>query len=72
MDFTLEIGSPVNKTVEKVYCKIRHKVEYNKYVVRSSTKSVVTYHKCGKKVHIKLVANTIGMVPMGNFPIDQQ
>ena len=30
-DSTKEIESPVNKTVEKVYCKIRHKREDNKY-----------------------------------------
>ena len=45
------IEAPVNKTVEKVYCKIHHKGKDNKYGVESSTKSVVTCHKCEKKGH---------------------
>ena len=51
MDFTVAIESTVNKTVEKVHCKIRHKGKDSKYGVGSSTKSVVTFHKCGKKSH---------------------
>ena len=50
---TVEIESPVNKTVEKFYCKIRHKRKDNKYGVGSSTKSDVTCHNCGKKGHLK-------------------
>ena len=50
---TVAIKSPVNKTVEKVYCKIRHKGKDNKYGVGSSKKSDVTCHNCGKKVHLK-------------------
>ena len=50
---TVTIESPVNNTVEKIYCKIRHKVKYNKPGVGSSTKSVVTCHNCGKKGHLK-------------------
>ena len=53
MDFTVAIEYPVKKTVEKVYCKIRHKGKYNKYGVGSSTESVVTCHKCGKMGHLK-------------------
>ena len=53
MDSTVAIESPVNKTVEKFYCEIRHKGKDNKSGIRSSTKSVVTCHKCGKKVHKK-------------------
>ena len=34
---TVAIESPVNKTVEKVYCKIRHKGKDNTYGVRPST-----------------------------------
>ena len=33
MDSTMAIESPVNKTVEKVYCKICHIDKYNKTVV---------------------------------------
>ena len=32
---TMAIESPVNKTVEKVFCKIRHKGKYNKSGVGS-------------------------------------
>ena len=46
---TVAIEAPVNKTVEKVYCKIRQKGKYNKSGVCSSTKSVGTFHKCGKR-----------------------
>ena len=53
MDFNVEIESPVNNNMEKVYCKIRHKGNDNKSGVGSSTKSVVTCHKCGKMGHIK-------------------
>ena len=35
---------PVNKTVEKFYCKSHHKGKDNKYGVGSSTKSGVTCH----------------------------
>ena len=48
-DSTKSIESPVNKTVEKVYCKIRHTGKDNKSGVGSSTKSDVTCHNCGKK-----------------------
>ena len=50
-DSTKAIGYPVNKTVEKVYCKIRHKEKDNKSGVGSSTKSHVTCHNCGKRGH---------------------
>ena len=50
---TMAIEYPVNKTVEKVYCKIRHKRKDNKFVVGSSTKSIVTCHNCGKRGHLK-------------------
>ena len=50
-DSTKAIESPVNKTVEKVYCKIRHKGKDNKFGVGSSTKSNVTCHNCGKRGH---------------------
>ena len=49
----MAIEAPVNKTVEKVYCKIRHKGKDNKSGVGSSTKSDVTCHNCGKKGHLK-------------------
>ena len=49
----MAIESPVNKTVEKVYCKIRHKGKYNKSGVGSSTKSNVNRHNCGKEGHLK-------------------
>ena len=51
MDSTASIESKVNKTVEEVYYKIRHKGKENKSGVGSSTNSVVTFDKCGKKVH---------------------
>ena len=41
--------SPVKKTVEKVYCKIRHKGKDNKSGVWSSNNSNVTCHNCGKR-----------------------
>ena len=50
---TVAIESPINKTAEKVYCKIRHKEKDSKYGVWSSTKSDVTCHNCGKKSHKK-------------------
>ena len=43
----------VNKTVGKVYCKNWHKGKDNKSGVESSNKSVVNFHKCGKKGHLK-------------------
>ena len=46
--FNVSIEAPVNNTVEEDYCKIHHKDKDNKSVVGSSTKSVVTFHKCGK------------------------
>ena len=49
MNSTVGIESPVNNTVEKPYIKICHKGKDNKSVVGSSTKSVVTCHKCGKR-----------------------
>ena len=49
----MAIEYPVNKTVEKFYCKIRHKRKDNKSVVGSSTKSNVTFHHCGKRGHLK-------------------
>ena len=49
MDSTVAIEYPVNKTVYKVYFKIRQKGKDNKSGVGSSIKSVVTCHKCGKK-----------------------
>ena len=45
---------PVKKTMEKLYCKIRHKGKDNKSRVGSYTKSVVTCHKCGKKGNLKI------------------
>ena len=53
MYYNVAIEPPVNKTVEKVYCTSRHKGKKNNSVVGSSTKPVVTCHKCGKKVHLK-------------------
>ena len=50
---TVAIGSPINNTVEKVYCKIRHKGKDNKSGVGSSTKSDVNCHNCGKRGHLK-------------------
>ena len=41
------------RTVDKVYCKIRHKVKDNKSGVGSSNKSDVTCHNCGKRGHLK-------------------
>ena len=52
-DSTVAIESPVNKTVEKVYGKIRHKGKDNKSGVGSSTKSDVACHNCGKRGHLK-------------------
>ena len=43
----------MNKTVEKVYCKSRQNGKENKSGEWSSTKSDVTYHKCGKRGHLK-------------------
>ena len=44
---------PANKTVEKHYCKIRHKGKDNKSGVGLSTKSNVTCHNCGERGHLK-------------------
>ena len=49
----MAIEYPVNKTVEKVYCKRRHNGKDNEYGVGSSTKSVVTCNKNGKNGHLK-------------------
>ena len=48
---TMAIEYPVNKTVEKVYCKIRHKGKDNKSGLGSSTKSDVTCKNCVKRRH---------------------
>ena len=69
---TVEIEAPVNKIVEKVYIKISHNGKYNKSGVVSSTKSVSTCHKCGKRAIWKVIANIIEMVLVGNYPRDQQ
>ena len=53
MDSVGEIEDPVNKTLEKDYCKSRHNGKYNNSGVRSSTKSVATCQRCGQKVHLK-------------------
>ena len=50
-DSTKSIESPVNNTVEKVYCKIRHKGKDNKSGIGSSTQSNITCHNCGKGGH---------------------
>ena len=52
-DSTMAIESPVNKTVEKVYCTSRHKGKENKSRLGSSTKSDVTCQNCRKKGHLK-------------------
>ena len=51
-DSTVEIVSPVNKTVEKVYCIIRHKGKDNKYIVGSYTKPAVTCRNYGRRGHL--------------------
>ena len=50
---TVAIEYPVNKTVEKAYCKSCHKGKDTKSGVGSYTKPVVTCHKCGKKGRLK-------------------
>ena len=50
---TMETEDTFNKTVEKVYFKIRHNGKYNNSGLGSSTKSVATCHKCVKKSHMK-------------------
>ena len=49
MASNVEIEAPFNKTLEKVYYKIRHIGKDNKSGVGSSTKSVATCYKCGKR-----------------------
>ena len=49
----MTIEPPVNKVVNKVYFKSRQNVKVNNSGVGSSTKSVATCHKCGKKGHMK-------------------
>ena len=46
---TVAIESPINKNVEKFYCKICHRGKDNKSGLGSSTKSDVTCHNCGKR-----------------------
>ena len=58
----MAIGYPVNKAVDKVYSKIRHKGKDNIDVVGSSTKSDVTCHNCGKKGHLKINCKSNGNV----------
>ena len=53
MNFTVEIEDTVNKTAHNFYFKIHHKGRDNRSGVGSSTKSVVTCNKCGKKFHMK-------------------
>ena len=53
MASNVAIESPVNKTVDKFYCINRRKRKDNKSGVDSYTKSVVTFHKCRKKGHLK-------------------
>ena len=72
MNSTVAIESPVNNTVEKPYIKICHKGKDNKSVVGSSTKSVVTCHKCGKRALKIEILNPIEMVQMGNCPRNHQ
>ena len=62
---TVEIGAPVNKTVDKFYFKSRHKGKENKSGLGSSTKSIVTCHKCGKKGHLKRNLKSIGSCRIG-------
>ena len=49
----MAIEAPVKNIVEKFYFKISDNGKYNNSGVGSSTKSVTTCHKCGKKFHIK-------------------
>ena len=51
--FTVTIEDSVNKTVKKVYCKIRHNGKDDNSVSGLSTNSVVACHKFGKKGYIK-------------------
>ena len=71
MACNVAIESPANKTVEKFYCKIRHKGKDSKSGVGSFTKSVVTCHKYGK-MYIKRIAYIIEMVLMGNCTGNKQ
>ena len=70
--FTVEIESPFNKTVEKFYCKIRHKGKDNKSGVGSSTKSNVTCRNCGKRGHLKRKCKSTRMVQRRTYPRHQQ
>ena len=68
----MEIEDPVKKAVEKVYFKIRHNGKDNNNGVGSSTNSVATCHKCGKKSHMKISLNPIEIILMVDYPNDQQ
>ena len=50
---TVVIEAPVNKTVDKFYFKNRYNGKDNNSGVGPSTKSVATFHQCGKKGHFK-------------------
>ena len=49
----MSIEDKFNKYVNQVYFKIRHSDKYIVFGGYSSTNSVVTFHKCGKNVHIQ-------------------
>ena len=53
MSYTVEVESMFNKTVQKSDCKSFQEGKDNTSGVGSSTKSVVTCHKCGKNGHLK-------------------
>ena len=50
---TVAIEASLNKSVEKFYFINRHDGKDNNSGGGSSTKSVATYHNCGKKGHLK-------------------
>ena len=59
MASNVAIEYPVNNTMHKVYCKNHNKGKDNKSGVESTTKSVVTCHKCGKRAIKKGISNAI-------------
>ena len=67
MDYTVTIEATLKKTANNVYCNIHHKLKYNKSELGLSTKSVATFHKCGKREIKKGISNPIEIFLIGNY-----
>ena len=66
--YNVAIEQSINKYLEQVHFKRRHSENSSGSRRGSSARSDITYHKCGKKVHIQKDCRSKGNVSNGNLP----